>query len=225
MGNKNTAAIQKEFKSLRRKLLDLSMRNQLLKFRPRSRTIEVVESDLNHIYDFLVLKEKKMQFLPRKEVMEEEEVEVESVKKSSDLWELPPVEVEITEENKSRFLETDLTPSELQRRLFYINQRARTMLQEQGYNILYLGLGFLEWTEPHEPDVRKAPLILIPVILERRKVGKSFSIHWDGNDILTNISLQAKLKEMDLDLPEFKMPVNPEGVEKYLKKVKKSTKS
>lgn len=226
MGNKNTAAIQKEFKSLRRKLLDLSMRNQLLKFRPRSRTIEVVEGDLNHIYDFLLLKEKKMQFLPRKEAIEEEkEDEVEIENKSSDLWELPPVEVEITEENKSRFLETDLTPSELQRRLFYINQRARTMLQEQGYNILYLGLGFLEWTEPHEPDVRKAPLILIPVILERRKVGKSFSIHWDGNDILTNISLQAKLKEMDLDLPEFKMPLTPEGVEKYLKKVKKSIKT
>ncbi len=52
------------------------------------------------------------------------------------------------------------------------------MFQEQGYNILYLALGFLEWKDPYEPDIRKAPLILIPVILERRKVGKSFSIQW-----------------------------------------------
>ncbi len=219
MGHETKPAIEKEFKNLRRKLLDLSMRNQLLKFRPRSRTIEVIQADPNHIYDYLVLNEKKMQFLPRKdkEVFDEPQGD-------SDLWELPPVEVEVTEETKSRFLETDLTPNELQRRLFYINQRARTMFQEQGYNILYLALGFLEWKDPYEPDIRKAPLILIPVILERRKVGKSFSIQWDGNDILTNISLQAKLRKMDLDLPEFIMP-SVADVKKYLQEVDKSVKS
>jgi superfamily I DNA and/or RNA helicase len=266
MGSKANKSIQKEFKSLRRKLLDLSMRNQLLNFRPRSRTIEVVNDTPSHIYDYLVLNEKKMQFLPQRDEKElerelEKEAEekrelpedlsdensailesmVENLKiakvdtivkdedntedKDSDLWEFPPIDEETVEEQKNRFLETELTPSELQRRLFYINQRARTMLQEQGYNILYLGLGFLEWDEPHVPDIRKAPLVLIPVIIERRKVGMSFSIHWDGNDILTNISLQAKLKEQDIELPEFSMPANAEDIKKYLKKVKKATKS
>lgn len=270
MGSKTNKSIQKEFKSLRRKLLDLSMRNQLLNFRPRSRTIEVVNDTPSHIYDYLVLNEKKMQFLPQRDEKElerelEREIEKEAEKKrelpedlseensailesmvenlkiakvdtiaenegetedkDSDLWEFPPVDEETVEEQKNRFLETELTPSELQRRLFYINQRARTMLQEQGYNILYLGLGFLEWDEPNVPDIRKAPLVLIPVILERRKVGMSFSIHWDGNDILTNISLQAKLKEQDIEIPEFNMPANADGIKKYLKKVKKATKS
>jgi superfamily I DNA and/or RNA helicase/very-short-patch-repair endonuclease len=235
MGRSTNDIVKSEFKSLRRKLLDLSMRNQLLNFRPRSRTIEVVNDDPSHIYDFLVFKEKKMQFLPQKDEeiveihMEEESEEtssdLENKPKESELWEFPEVEVEVTEEQQSRFLETSLTPSELQRRLFYINQRARTMLQEQGYNILYLALGFLEWNVPHEPDIRKAPLILIPVILERRKVGMSFSIHWDGNDILTNISLQAKLKEQDVYLPEFSMPKTPEGIKKYIKEVSKAIKS
>lgn len=262
MGSKANKSIQKEFKSLRRKLLDLSMRNQLLNFRPRSRTIEVVNDSPSHIYDYLVLNEKKMQFLPQRDekdlekeakkarnslpedLSEENSALLESMvenlkiakidattpegeteEEGSQLWEFPPIDEETVEEEKNRFLETELTPSELQRRLFYINQRARTMLQEQGYNILYLGLGFLEWDEPHVPDIRKAPLVLIPVILERRKVGMSFSIHWDGNDILTNISLQAKLKEQDIELPEFNMPANGEGIKKYLKEVKKATKS
>jgi len=262
MGSKANKSIQKEFKSLRRKLLDLSMRNQLLNFRPRSRTIEVVNDSPSHIYDYLVLNEKKMQFLPQRDEKNQEEAEIvveeviddkinpnddtnikseskmdnikiaqidvgseEEVEKDSELWEFPTVDEETVEEQKSRFLETELTPPELQRRLFYINQRARTMLQEQGYNILYLALGFLEWDEPHVPDIRKAPLVLIPVILERRKVGMSFSIHWDGNDILTNISLQAKLKEQDMELPEFSMPIHADDINKYLKKVKKAVRS
>ncbi|MCK9151854.1 DUF3320 domain-containing protein [Methanobacterium alcaliphilum] len=232
MGRSTNDIVNSEFKSLRRKLLDLSMRNQLLNFRPRSRTIEVINDEASHIYDFLVLKEKKMQFLPQKEekkldeeIKDVEEDDLTKESPESELWEFPAVEEEEIEEQKSRFLETSLTPSELQRRLFYINQRARTMLQEQGYNILYLAIGFLEWNVPHEADIRKAPLILIPVILERRKVGMSFSIHWDGNEMLTNISLQAKLKEEDVLLPEFQMPKTEEGIKKYLKEVSKAVKS
>ena len=77
MGSKANKSIQKEFKSLRRKLLDLSMRNQLLNFRPRSRTIEVVNDSPSHIYDYLVLNEKKMQFLPQRD---EKDLEKEAEK-------------------------------------------------------------------------------------------------------------------------------------------------
>ena len=51
----------------------------------------------------------------------------------------------------------------LQKRLFYINQQSKSVLEEQGYNILYLALGFLEWTENNEPDnKRRAPLNTYP---------------------------------------------------------------
>lgn len=44
------------------------------------------------------------------------------------------------------------------------------MLQEQGYNILYLAVGFLEWTDKSKPKQRNnAPLVLIPVAMERKK--------------------------------------------------------
>ncbi|NLM01993.1 MAG: DUF4011 domain-containing protein, partial [Methanothermobacter wolfeii] len=148
--------IEREFERLREKLLDLTMRNQLLNFRPRSRTIEVVNHDPSHIYGYLVLNERKMKFAPRPEAPEDCGEE--------ELWEYPSSEEDadgIPQEEghqahhqpDDNVLQTDLTGSELQRRLFYINQRARTMIQEQGYNILYLALGFLEWRTPDEPDI------------------------------------------------------------------------
>ena len=63
------------------------------------------------------------------------------------LWDSPAPDQETLQKNKEIILSTDLTGSELQRRLFYINQRARSMMEEQGYNILYLALGFLKWQE------------------------------------------------------------------------------
>ncbi|WP_263641112.1 DUF4011 domain-containing protein [Methanobrevibacter arboriphilus] len=46
------------------------------------------------------------------------------------------------------------------------------MFQEQGYNILYLAIGFLEWRDTIKPnEVHAAPLILIPVSIERKKSG------------------------------------------------------
>jgi len=75
---------------------------------------------------------------------------------------------------------------ELQKRLRYINQQAKSVFEEQGYNILYLAIGFLEWREYQDSHkIRKAPLILIPIKLTRKKLGDSFKLNWTGEDILT----------------------------------------
>ena len=121
-------------------------------------------------------------------------------------------------------LRTNLTPTELQKRLFYINNQAKTMLQEQGYNILYLAVGFLEWTDNKKPKQKNlAPLILIPVTIERKKVGKSFNLFWTGEDIQTNISLKAKLKEEGIVLPNFKFKSYGEVLDHYIRHVKEIT--
>lgn len=218
--------IEREFENLREKLLDLTMRNQLLNFRPRSRTVEVVNHDPEYIYSYLVLNRKKMKLAPR--IEEEETLDPDEDAPSSE--DNPSDELEVSsegillEENlmeveDENILQTALTEAELQRRLFYINQRARTMIQEQGYNILYLALGFLEWRTEGEPDIRRAPLVLVPVSLERRRAGSSFSLRWDGSEIITNMSLQARLREEGVELPEFSMPSSPGGVSAYLKRV------
>ncbi|EKQ54241.1 MAG: DNA/RNA helicase, superfamily I [Methanobacterium sp. Maddingley MBC34] len=331
--------IYRQIDVLRQSLLDLTMRNQLLNFRPRSMTVEVTEGELAEIYDRLVLKKSKrklLQFIPRAdsetttgasynknkgykdrspgyndnthfenkedhdsdvdqkspltggsqtttgkslsttdngikkvdhgdfsadELVKEpqfqendledelstsddiaddteapDEVEVNSpdfsdtemdnealAPEESLLWEAPSLDQETLEKNKEIFLSTDLTPSELQRRLFYINQRARSMMEEQGYNILYLAMGFLKWQESNgTPGDREAPLILIPVELERRRVKGSFKLRWTGEDIIPNISLQAKLLDYGVEIPDFEMPRTQEGVDEYLDQVNES---
>ncbi|MDI9617545.1 DUF3320 domain-containing protein [Methanothermobacter sp.] len=230
--------IEREFENLREKLLDLTMRNQLLNFRPRSRTVEVVNHDPEYIYTYLVLNGGKMKLAPRREPEEETdpgneiedpEGEVDTVNHMEDPegeWEIDHGdELEDLKPDDENILLTDLTESELQRRLFYINQRARTMIQEQGYNILYLALGFLEWMAADEPDIRRAPLILVPVVLERRRAGSSFSLRWDGSEIITNMSLQARLREEGIELPEFRMPQSPSGIAEYFRRVEDAVKS
>lgn len=52
-----------------------------------------------------------------------------------------------------------------------------------------------------------------------KKVASSFRLRWTGEDILTNISLQAKLSEQGIELPDFEMPDDKSGIDNYFKSV------
>ena len=232
---KTSSDIKEQLNVLQKNLLDLTMRNQLLNFRPRSRVIKVFDEIPTEIYEILVLNEKKMQFSPKPEkngqIIEEDlEEYLESnddliQNKSELLWELPRPDTDIQDYYKDNVLQTKLTSQELQKRLFNIYQQAKSVFDEQGYNILYLVLGLLEWKEAEQSeDIKKAPLILIPIFMERKGVKRSFKIEWTGDDILTNISLQSKLKEQGIKLPSFEMPDNKDGIYDYFQSVEESIK-
>ena len=190
----STNKIEKEFENLRKELLDLTLRNQLLNFKSRAKTISIKNQSPINIFQTLVLQENKMYFTANKKGKNEDK---------SSIWDHIPFDFSKFSEGDKK-LATDLTPNELQKRLYYINNQAKTMLQEQGYNILYLAVGFLEWIDNSKPkQSNQAPLILIPVSMQRRKIGESFNLEWTGEDIQTNISLKAKLLENGIELPDF----------------------
>ena len=211
MLNKSTNIIEKEFKNLRRELLDLTLRNQLLNFKSRAKTITIVNQSPLNLFQTLVLQDSKMYFVANKKDKKEDK---------SSVWDHIPFDFSKFTEG-DRKLATDLTPKELQKRLYYINNQAKTMLQEQGYNILYLAIGFLEWKDKSKPRQKnKAPLVLIPVAMERKKVGESFNLEWTGEDIQTNISLKAKLLEAGIELPDFEFKRYGEVIDHYIAKVR-----
>jgi hypothetical protein len=232
------SAVQRQLHELRQNLLDLTMRNRLLNFRPtKARTIRVVDEVPAEVYSRLVLDERPMQFLPKRETLRaqlaHQEADQDSFEdrggeglteeEASVLWELPPPDAEAADRHVDRYLQTFLDRDILQKRLFYVSQQAHSVLEEQGFTVLYLALSFLEWTESSSSDqTRLAPLILIPVDLERTKVGKSYTLRWTGEDVLTNISLQAKLGEQGVRLPDFEMPEDKSGVDGYLQSVVKA---
>jgi very-short-patch-repair endonuclease/DNA polymerase III delta prime subunit len=223
--------IIKELESARNNLLDLTMRNQLLNFRPsKNRTIRVVDEVSQEVYDRLVIQEKNMEFQPkpknqRDEIfIDENQQEVTNQEIENDeasvLWKMPESDEDLENKHVDRFLQTTLKGEVLQKKMYYISQQSQSVLEEQGYTVLYLALGFLEWEDPNDNSkLRKSPLILVPVELSRTKLGGPFKLSWTGEDIFTNISLQAKLTEEEISLPEFQMPEDKSGIDQYYKDV------
>ena len=213
MLNKSNNIIEKEFKNLRKELLDLTLRNQLLNFKTRAKTITIVNQSPVNLYQTLVLQENKMYFVANKKDKKEDK---------SSVWDHIPFDFSKFSEGDKK-LATELTPKELQKRLYYINNQAKTMLQEQGYNILYLAIGFLQWKDKSKPRQKNnAPLVLIPVAMERKKVGESFNLEWTGEDIQTNISLKAKLLEAGIELPDFEFKRYGEVIDHYIASVRRA---
>jgi very-short-patch-repair endonuclease len=101
-------------------------------------------------------------------------------------------------------LQTRLTGKTLQSRLLRQFYDARMFEEEQGVNIHFLAVGFLKWYESDSStQERNAPLLLVPVRLERQTAGAKFKLEALDEDIVTNLSLQAKLKqEFNVDLPD-----------------------
>src|SRR3546814_8011060 len=74
---------------------------------------------------------------------------------------------------------------------------ARTLEEEQGVNILYLALGTLKWIDPtNTANIRFAPLILVPVALERGNAAEKFKLRWRQEEPAANLSLEAFLDKV-----------------------------
>lgn len=101
-------------------------------------------------------------------------------------------------------LHTILKPEELDRRLQALIDDSSTLMQEQGVNVLYLAVGFLKWFETEAPETpRYAPLLLVPVTLEKGRGGKRYSLAWSDGEIETNLTLKVRLKaDFGIVLPD-----------------------
>ncbi len=195
----------------RRELLDLTARNRLLntpRHRKRSRSLEIVDELSDEIFRIMVLESKSMGFSSARAGEQSEEAgDLAEDELFADL--APPEEEDLDERgvagrHRDIWLQTQLTPERLQKRLLGLYYDTRTAYEEQGVNILYLALGMLEWYEDASSDrARHAPLVLIPVGLERGSALQRFRLSWLEEDITSNLSLIEKFKtDFGLELPE-----------------------
>ncbi len=193
----------------RTKLLNLDATNRLIHTQrrtARSSRLEIVDELSEEIFRILVRENTPMSFLSARTA---EEVDEEQEPNRQALLFQQPQEEEVMEggvaaRHRDDRLQTRLSPEGLQTRLLKLYSDARTLEEEQGVNILYLALGFLEWYQSdRSEEKRQAPLLLIPVVLERRSVRCNFSLRFAEGDILTNLSLQEKLRrEFTVELPD-----------------------
>jgi very-short-patch-repair endonuclease len=215
----------------RKELLDLGLRNPLINYRTRARKIDVIEEVSCEIHRILVTEGKKMAFVPIPEKILEQEkdqlLDLFSEKEPdwSTLFAEEGEEIEINglpARHVDTKLQTKLTSSVLHGKLLSLHLDARTYIEEQGINILYLALGFLHWYEAETSNKeRRAPLLLIPVELQRASAKDRFTLSYTGDDIGENLSLAEKLKsEFAVNLPTL---ADDETVEcdAYFKKIEK----
>ena len=111
----------------------------------------------------------------------------------------------------------ELPENELTSRSVNIFRKAQMALQEGGANTLYLALGFLLWKRKENDDRRfKAPLILMPVTIERKSVRSGVKILSHDDEPRFNTTLLEMLrKDFLVDIPNLdgELPKDHSGID------------
>ncbi|MFO0810486.1 MAG: DUF4011 domain-containing protein [Gemmataceae bacterium] len=229
----NADSLLTQLDAARRDLLELSTRNRLLatpRDQDRGLSLEIKDELSDEIFRMMVTEAKPMRFEqgvvvekpadePAAEEKPAEEPAAEEKPKKrktttkrvtkkkaaiEPVASIPAAATDNADPHLDSILHTVLAPEELDRRLLRLDTDAKALRDEKGVNILYLVLGFLQWFEDGKPDTpRHAPLLLVPVRLERANVGTRFNLVYAKDDIVTNLTLKIRLKvDFGIDLPD-----------------------
>ena len=180
----HAASVGAKLDAARRDLLDLGMRNPLLNYRLlRSRGARIQGHTPEEVLNSLAEEEQTAILLP----------------------ETGPEEGSTGTRRREFHLSTAHPADELDRRLTSTYRLANSFIQEQGVNTLFLALGMLEWADNGaSAETRYAPIVLLPVTLERTHPRRSYLLRHTGDDPESNVSLREKLRlEFGIELPEL----------------------
>ena len=174
------------------RLLDLTLRNRLLNFKPTKTTLQLVAPDLARLEDTLA-DGVEFSLKPLPELMEGADPRMAAL--HTQRAGRTPLDDMALEALGSKELLARCAKDALDGNLLAIHGAARTGLEEGGANTLYLALGLLRWTEADNSDaVHLAPLLLIPVTLQRQSVRSGFRLVRHDDEAIVNPTLLHLLK-------------------------------
>ena len=195
------------------KLLDLTLRNKLLNFKPTKATLQFVAPNLALLEDALS-DGKEFKIRPLPVLMEGNDPRVAQV--HANRGGHSPVDDMAIDALGNKELLARVSQDALDGHLLAIHTAARTGLEEGGANTLYLAIGFLRWTEAEKAETAHlAPILLIPVTLQRQSVRAGFRLTRHDDEAIVNPTLLQLLKSnfnlrvAGLDL----LPVDEKGVD------------
>lgn len=182
----------------KQKLLDLSKRNRLLNYRETKRSnISIVKPDIKTIFDSIVNKGKELEF-----ALIDDKINLfnyDDIDKDSSKINIEDINL------KDGEILTNRSDSEMLKTLASIRAKAKTAMEEQGVNILYLAFGYLEWTEAEFSNtLLKSPILLVPVQLKIESMLDPYKLSMSDDDILVNPTLIFKMeRDFNITLPEL----------------------
>lgn len=209
------------FDTWRRRLLDLTKRNRALNYRPqRVATVTIVDERPAEVYRQLVQDEVTFSFTPTLDV---EPVSTPPEEEGTKREESEPEEAPGTPQPFSPYerdallaqhldtvLQCRATTENLDKSLRRIADIQRSSLDEQGVNTIYLALGFLHYKEPGQQQTAlKAPLVLVPVTLQRAGAAKGYTLSLGDDEPVANPTLTEYLRRFFL----IHLPPLPEPTE------------
>jgi hypothetical protein len=178
---------------VRKELLDFGLRNPLLNYRSlKSRGLTIAQVSPAEVFGALVAETREVPFL---------QAEPNGIRPTRQQARVNPnpAQAGIAGPRMQQTLDALLTvhsAEELDGRLLATYYAAKSSIDEQGVNTLYIALGFLSWSQPEAPrDFYRAPLILIPIELERKSASEGFTAKYNGDDILPNVCLLEYMRQ------------------------------
>lgn len=195
-----------------RKLLDLSARNPLLNHKSSKTSLRLICPEPGLLEDKLAEGARiSIQSVPKPTAQEQDQ----------ELHRQRTGEV-ITEEyardalDKNQVL-VNLPTEELSLRAVDVYRKAQTALQEGGSNTLFLAIGFLLWKRDEKDERRfRAPLILLPVTLERKSVRSGIRMLAHDDEPRFNTTLLEMLrKDFQIDIRglDGELPADHSGID------------
>ena len=214
-----------------RKLLDLTKRNRALNFRMNKvSTVAVVDEHPVEVFRQLYIRGEAMRFKAAPEPDDHGDANTEHVEPPADGVSLAATidpdlsgiavdedeEVSLSQDfapydpttlddrHTDEWLQTAATPDVLDKSLRRLDVQARSTLEEQGVNTLFLTLGMLHYTESNDSkQTYLAPLLLLPVELSRKSARTGYQIRVTDEDPIVNPALAEYLKPLGIILPDL----------------------
>lgn len=175
-----------------RKLLDLTLRNNLLNLRVTKSTVQFIHINSSKLEDALA-GGSEFEILPKP-------ADWDNPLRSAGLYQTlhdtdPMLELAAHELSHKR-LRCYLGETELAINLTALYRSSRTAIEENGASTLYIALGFLKWYETAASEVpRYAPILLLPAEIVRKSARQGFVIRSREEEPMMNITLLEKLRQ------------------------------
>ncbi len=195
-----------------RRLLDLTARNRLLNLPVNSKHIPIICSNIGKLEDHLSDGKKfSISPLPDMEAGGRDRELYHQVN-HKDLVE------EFTDEALDNYqIYSNLSEKRLENGLIDLFRKAKSDIAEGGANTLFLALGFLNWKRSlDDPKPYRAPLILLPVTLNRKSARSGVTLTTHEDETRFNMTLLEMLKQdYDLTIPGLSgdLPEDDHGVD------------
>ncbi len=175
-----------------RKLLDLTLRNNLLNVRINKGMVQLISVNLAQLEDVFATGQE-FQILAKPGDWDNP---LRSAGVYQAIHHTDPVTELIKQEMTQRRLRSYLGDLELTESLTGLYRSSRLSLEENGANTLYIALGLLKWYETEASEKpRYAPLLLLPVEIVRKTTQKGFIVRSCDEETMMNITLLEMLRQ------------------------------